>query len=86
MRTLVEVVLQNLSISYGFSSFVSFSQQPVIQLILVIKNTDISLSTLLYGRMNFDIFPNFLYISTLHRDRSNYWYLKVNFLGPENLL
>ena len=54
-----------------------------LQWTLVISNTDISKYHLISKNIVGDI-SYFLYISAL--DISNYWYPKVNFLGPENLL
>ena len=48
------------------------------------SDSDISEYLLIKKNVVWICFPTFLYIST--PVISNYWYLKVNFLGPENLL
>ena len=54
-----------------------------IQSTLDIPNTDISKDPLIYNKQSGHYFI-FVFISI--PILSNYWYFKVNFLGPENLL
>ena len=51
---------------------------------VAISNTDISKIPSYIKEKSLDTLPTFLYISALVI--KNCWYLKVNFLGPENLL
>ena len=55
-----------------------------MELTLVISKTDVSEDRLISKNIFLHTSQFFLYNST--PAISNYWYLKVNFLGPENLL
>ena len=51
------------------------------------SNTDITKYPYISKNVVLDIFPIFPYIIIISTPViSDYWYLKVNFLGPENLL